>query len=71
MNDLIVDESRINLPETGISIRAKFKDKWGTYDIIHLTKKSLLGWLRMDGGGNKLAENCVGIVLGHGHLHEP
>jgi hypothetical protein len=56
--------------ETGIQIRAQGPDgKWGTFDIGHLDKPSLLAWLRSRGGDNKWAENVVGILLGHGHLH--
>jgi len=54
---------------TGIYIRAKLDDRFGAYDIATLTKESLLEWLRSHGGANELAENVVGLLLGHGHLH--
>lgn len=58
--------------DTGIYIRAKHPstDRWGSYDIVNLTKESLLAWLRGHGGDNPVAENTVGILLGYGHLHE-
>lgn len=74
MKDLIIDVDRYEispkLPETGIYVRATLRGKWGSYDIVHLTKESLIEWLHKDGGDNKLAENCVGILLGHGCLYQ-
>ena len=56
---------------TGILVRAKDSDgKWGSFDIVHLDKESLLSWLKSRGGDNRYAEDVVGILLGHGHLHE-
>lgn len=55
---------------TGIYVRAQLGETWGSFDIAELDKASLLDWLRSDGGSNKLAENTVGIILGHGHLHD-
>ncbi len=54
---------------TGIYIRAKADEKWGSYDIAQLDKDSLLLFLRSRGGDNPWAEDCIGIMLGHGHLH--
>jgi len=74
-----VDEPYIVDPErkreckgdTGIYVRAQQEDgKWVAADILHLTTESLLRWLRSRGGENKMAEDVVGILLGHGHLHE-
>lgn len=67
--ELKVDKKRIGFGETGIFIRAKKDNKWGSYDISELTKESLLSWLKSRGGDNKWAENAVGILLGHGNLH--
>jgi hypothetical protein len=56
---------------TGIYIRAKTPNgKYDTGDISMLDKDSLLVWLKSRGGDNVYAENCVGILLGHGHLHK-
>lgn len=56
---------------TGIYVRATFDDgTWGVVEISHLDKASLLNWLKSTGGDNRIAENCVGILLGHGSLHE-
>lgn len=54
---------------TGIFVRAKHEGKWGNFDIAELDKPSLLAWLRSRGGDNRWAEDTVGIILGHGHLH--
>ena len=64
-------KSRIGeqLPETGIYVRAKRDGKWESVDISELTAESLLQWLRSRDGDNPWAEDVVGILLGHGHLH--
>ena len=54
---------------TGIFVRAKYGEHWDSYDIVHLTKESLLSWLKSRGGDNPYAENVVGVLLGHGNLH--
>ena len=54
---------------TGIYVRALTPDGITSADIATLTPTSLLKWLQMDGGSNPLAENTVGVLLGHGHLH--
>ena len=55
---------------TGIFVRALTpKGAWKSIDIIRLEKASLLEWLRSRGGNNPWAEDVVGILLGHGHLH--
>lgn len=57
--------------DTGIYVRAQdINGKWGSFDICQLTKASLLEFLKSRGGDNPWAENVVGILLGHGHLHE-
>lgn len=55
---------------TGIFVRAQHETgKWESVDIVLLTKDSLLEWLKSRGGSNPYAEDVVGILLGHGHLH--
>lgn len=58
-------------PSTGIYVRAwsDSDDKWVNADIARLDKESLLYWLKSRGGDNPWAEDVVGILLGHGHLH--
>ena len=56
--------------ECGIPIRAKDGERWITADIAALDKPSLLAWLRSRGGNNPFAEDVIGILLGHGYLHE-
>lgn len=71
--ELKVDKERLFSPNrviTGIYVRAVYDGKFDSYDIDALTKKSLLEWLRSRGGDNPWAEDVVGILLGHGHLHE-
>lgn len=70
--DLKVDPSRANFPETGIYVRAQDEvGAWQSADIAHLNADSLLAFLRSDGGHNQLAENVVGMLLGHdGHIAE-
>ena len=57
------------LIETSVFVRAKTPDGWDSVDIATLDKSSLLSWLRSRGGDNRWAEDLVGILLGHGHLH--
>ena len=68
--EYIVDEHRSGIANTGILVRAKMRDKWGAFDISDLNKESLLAFLRSRGGDNPWAEDCVGIILGHGHLYK-
>lgn len=56
--------------DTGILVRAKLDDTFMNVDICYLEPASLLTWLRSHGGDNKLAENLIGILLGHGPLHD-
>jgi hypothetical protein len=69
--ELRVDPNRSEklADSTGIYVRAIYLGKWGSYDIAQLDKESLLEWLRSRGGDNPWAEDVVGILLGHGHLH--
>lgn len=68
--ELKVDSKRLKQFETGIFVRATLDGKWGSYDIADLEKESLLDWLRSRGGDNPWAEDVVGILLGHGCLHQ-
>lgn len=74
MATLRIDPARLQeFPdtETGIYVRAQGPDdKWQSADIVHLDKESLGTWLRSRGGENRMAEDVVGILLGHGHLSE-
>ena len=68
--ELKVDPQRVG-NETGILVRSLGVDgKWGAFDIAELTAESLLEWLKSRGGDNQMAEDTVGIILGHGHLHK-
>ncbi|MBN3945920.1 MAG: hypothetical protein HWQ38_05295 [Nostoc sp. NMS7] len=72
-SDLYIDSARWRNKDdwqTGIPVRAKLRNgDHKTADIGVLEKASLLAWLRSHGGDNPVAENTVGILLGHGHLH--
>lgn len=68
-----VDPERVNLPETRIYCRALTKyiplvqtARWGSHDIAHLTKESLLAIL--SGKPREWSIDVVGIMLGHGHI---
>ena len=72
MDELVVIEDRWverDKWSTGIFVRAITPDGWKSVDIAVLTPTSLLNWLKKDGGDNSIAEDTVGILLGHGHLH--
>ena len=72
MNLKIDPDRRLQPVETGIYVRAQHPSgAWQSVDIFDLDKPSLLAWLRSRGGDNPWAEDVVGILLGHGHLHEP
>jgi hypothetical protein len=68
---LVVDRGRSRMPPTNVPIRAwdPVDQEWCTTDISYLNKASLLTWLKSRDGDNKLAEDLVGILMGHGHLH--
>lgn len=73
METLLIDPSRVinAIGDTGIYVRAQNSDGgFESVDIAVLTKESLLTWLHGRGGKNKWAEDVVGILLGHGHLHK-
>ncbi len=72
--ELRVDPDRQKTYEfqtTGIAVQAKDKDgNVNFFDIVHLDKESLLACLKSHGGDNRYAEDIIGILLGHGKLHE-
>jgi len=54
---------------TGIYVFAALPGgKRDTYDIAELEPASLLAFLRSQGGCNVMAENTIGILLGHGRI---
>lgn len=57
---------------TGIYVRAADPEtgRVGSYDMAVLNKESLLDFLHSRGECNQWAEDIVGILMGHGHLHE-
>jgi hypothetical protein len=58
------DPERVHLPETGIFVRALDLDgKFDAIDISHLTKESLLAWLRDK--KPVFVEGVVLVLLGH------
>lgn len=70
-SDLIIDEERSSMVGTGLYVRARdWSGNWRAADIMELDRKSLLTWLRSRGGDNVWAENVVGMLMGHGFLHE-
>jgi len=62
MPDYKVDPKRLKLPETGIYIRATHEGKWGSHDLAHLDRASLIRWLERD---PDLAERTVLALLRH------
>jgi len=71
MKFLYVDQGRYKqYGETGIYVRAFVENgECISCDIADLEKESLLVWLKKNNGENRVAEDVVGILLGHGHLH--
>ncbi len=64
MTALRTDPERAHLPETGIYVRAVGADgRFDAVDIAHLTKESLLAWLRSR--TPTFTENVVLALLGH------
>lgn len=69
---LIVDTNRKNYRNaSGIFVRAKCGDEFGSYDIAELTKDSLLEWLRSRDDnpdtGASWREQVILAVLRHPH----
>jgi hypothetical protein len=60
-----LDPTRIDLPETGIYVRATSSGAWDSIDIAHLDEDSLNRWLTSRGGSNPWAESVVRRILGH------
>jgi len=66
MNELKAISARMDLPETGIYVRAQNEaGTFSAFDIVRLDRVSLLAWLRSRGGENIWAENVVLQLLGH------
>ena len=72
--DLQVDPARRHLERTGIYVRARDGERFVSADIDQLDKRSLLAFLRHKRGDqladNPWAEDIIGLVMGHGHLHD-
>jgi hypothetical protein len=69
MKDLFIDKTRIHTGRTAIFVRAK--DAQGNIhnaDLHHLTKQSLLDYLRSRDGE---AEHTVLLLLGHPTVEPP
>jgi len=64
-DDYLVDRERLDVPCTGILVRARIAGVWSPADIASLERGSLLRWLRSRGGSNLFAENCILRLLGH------
>jgi hypothetical protein len=70
MKPLREDPERRHYADTGLYVRALRREGgFGTVDAIRLDKESLLAWLHSRGECNKFAEDVVGVLLLHGHLH--
>ena len=70
-SDRELDENSSWNHKTGIYINAQ--DTFGKIkrtDIAQLDKASLFKFLTFFGGSNPMAEDVVGILLGHGRFHE-
>jgi len=69
--ELKVDPDRMKFKElTGIFVRAKNGDSWGSYDCAVLDKPSFLSWIRSRGGSNAFAEDILGLVMGYGRFSD-
>ena len=68
----MIDVDRVGRSlRTGIHVRARgVNGRYRTCDIGELDRDSLLNWLCSRGGSNVWAEDVVGILLGHGPLHD-
>lgn len=67
-SELLLDPNRVGRPlrETGIYVRARdAKGKWGSHDLVWLSRDSVLQWLKSRGGDNPWAEQTVLALLGH------
>lgn len=67
MTDPKVDPTRVAKYNdyTGIYVRAKYADNWGSFDMAELDRASLFHFLRKNGGANLWAENIVLQMLDH------
>jgi ribonuclease HI len=70
-SDRECDETHTWAHTTGIYVRARdSRGKIRNADIAQLDRESLWKFLTFYGGSNQVAENIVGILLGHGPFHE-
>jgi hypothetical protein len=53
MMELKVDPARLGMPETGFYVRATLDGKWGSHDIAHLGRGSLIMWLKTGQAANE------------------
>lgn len=59
---LKIDPKRTSLAESGIYVRAQDQTgEWGSHDIAHLDRESLLLWMRLRG----CEQDTVLALLGH------
>lgn len=63
--NLEIDPDRMEREPAGVPIRAHVNGHWGTFDIVHLKKDSLIEWLRSRDGANPWMEYLVLALLGH------
>lgn len=62
---LKADPTRLDLPKTGIFIKAIKDGRLQTCDIAHLDRESLFFFLKAENGNNLFAENTVMSLLDH------
>lgn len=62
LRELEADMRRMGRPETGIPVRARLGEQWGSYDIAHLKRESLVAWLN---SRPELALRTLLMLLGH------
>lgn len=72
---LVYDPKRLGTRDTMVKVKAhkrtsvnRYNEELDTVDISALEEISLRNWLTTC-GDNPLAENIVGVLLGHGRLH--
>ncbi len=61
--DLIIDPNRVGkFPKTDIYVRAKFREAWGSFDIVELEASSFRSWLE---GREDFAIKVLMTILGY------
>ena len=64
--ELDVEPARMELPRTGIMVRARLPEGYvDNADIVQLDQDSLIRWLQSRGQVNHWAESVVCLLLGH------